>query len=446
MKKSTLVVLLLAAALGGYVYYSEFRHPQVKLDQDAPVPLYGFTGDEVTSVQVKSATAAAPVALERHSEGWVLTSPVEARADRGVADSLADAIARAASVRRMPADPARMKEFGLQPPAVTIEFKLKNGQTKLLDLGAKDFSGMNVYAHPGGAKEVLLMPDSLLTDATRSVNELRDRAVLQLGAWSLAELDFHTAKARFRLEKKGDNWELTEPRQTAADGDEAASLSNALSSARFSDVVEEQANDGAALGRYGLVSPELAIHVRNEQGAEASLLIGKKDDNKYFAHDAARSMVFRVEDSLVKKFVDATLTSLRDKHILRGKADDFSQLTIRNEKLTLTAARSPDGKWLIQEPADRKGKALSAWRVFEPLISSRATEVIDQPSAGILARLAKPVVEIKLTDPKGVATTVVVSAKDGNSIYARSSRSPVVFKVDASTLDQLNFTAAEAAP
>jgi uncharacterized protein DUF4340 len=446
MKKSTLVVLLLAAALGGYVYYSEFRHPQVKLAEDAPLALYGFTSEEITSIRVTSAGAAAPVALEHHEDGWVLTSPVETRADRGVAGSLADALARAASVRRMPADPARMKEFGLEPPAVSIEIKLKNGQTKLLDLGAKDFSGMNVYAHPGGAKEVLLLPDSLLSDATRSVNELRDRAVLQLGAWSLTELDFHTAKTRFRLEKKGDNWELTEPRQTAADSDEAASLSNTLSSARFSDVVEEQAKDGAAMGRYGLVSPEVAIHVRNEQGAEASLLVGKKDDNKYFARDAARSIVFRVEDSLVKKFLDATLAGLRDKHILHAKADDFSQLTIRNEKLTLTAARSPDGKWLIQEPADRKGKAMSAWRVFEPLINSRATEVIDQPSAAILARLAKPAVEVKLTDPKGLPTTVVVSAKDGNAIYVRCSRSPTVFKLDASTLDQLNFTPAEAAP
>jgi hypothetical protein len=446
MKKSTLVVLLLAAALGGYVYYSEFRHPKVKLDEDAPQPLYTLSSDEITSLRLTNAGAAVPVALERHADGWVLTSPVETRADRGAADTLADALARAASVRRMPADPARMKEFGLEPPAASIEFKLKNGQTKLLDLGAKDFSGMNVYAHPGGAKEVLLVPDALLTDATRSVNDLRDRAVLQLGSWSLTELDFHTPKATFRLEKKGDLWNLTEPRPSPADGDEAASLSNSLSSARFSDVADEQVKDASAMSRYGLASPEVTIHVRNEQGAEASLLVGKKDDNKYFARDAARSMVFRVEDSLVKKFLDASFASLRDKHILRAKADDFSQITIHNEKLTLTAARSPDGKWLVQDPADRKGKEMGVWRAFEPLTTSRATEVIDQPAAGVLAKLAKPAVEIKLTDPKGAVTTVVISAKDGNAVYARSSLSPTVFKLDALTLDQLNFTAAEAAP
>ena len=446
MKKSTLVVLLLAAALGGYVYYSEFRHPQVKLAEDAPQPLYAFTGDAITSIWVTSAGGGAPVALERHADGWVLTSPMETRADRSAADALADSLARAASVRRMPADPARMKEFGLEPPAVSIEIKLKNGQTKLLDLGAKDFSGMNVYARPGGAKEVLLLPDSLLTDATRPVNDLRDRAVLPLGSWSLSELDFRTAKNKFRLEKKGDFWDLTEPRQSPADADEATSLSNSLSSARFSDVAEEQINDAAALGRYGLASPLMTIHVRNEQGAEATLLIGKKDDSKYFARDAGRSMVFRVEGSLVKKFLDVSFASLRDKHILRAKADDFAQITVHNAKLTLTATRSPDGKWLVQEPADRKGKEMGAWRVFDPLTSSRATEVIDQPGGGILAKLAKPAVEIKLTDPKGAVTAVVFSAKDGNAVYARSSRSPTVFKLDALTLNQLNFTAAEAAP
>src|SRR5208282_243422 len=422
------------------------RHPKVPIVEDAPVPLYAFSSEEITSIRVTSPGANAPVTLERRADGWVLTSPVETRADRSAAEALASALARAASSRRMPADPARMKEFGLDPAAVSVEFKLKNGQTKGLDLGAKDFSEMSVYAQPRGSKEVVLLPASLLTDATRPVNDLRDRAVLELASWSLTELDFRTAKSKFRLEKKGDYWNLTEPRELPADAEAAAGFSSILSSARFSDVAEEQLKDALASARYGLAAPQVAVHVRNEQGAEASLLIGKKDDTKYFARDAARSMVFHVEDSVAKKFLDASLDSLRDKHVLRAKADDFSQITVRSEKGTMSATRSPDGKWLVQEPADRKGKEMSVWRVFEPLTATSAAEVLDQPGAALLAKLAKPAVEIKLADTKGAATTVVVIAKDGDAIYARCSRSPAVFKLNASALSQLVFTAAEGAP
>ena len=445
MKKSTLVVLLLAAALGGYIYYSEFRNVKEKPPEDAPKPLYTFTSDDIASIRVTRPGESAPLALERRASGWVLTSPVETGADRTAADTVAGALARAASSRRLPVDPARMKEFGLDPPAANVEFKLKSGQSERLELGAKDFSEMNVYARQGGAKEVLLVPDTVFTEVTRQVNDLRDRAVLHLDSWSLTELDFHTAKAKFQLEKKGDAWEITEPRNARADADEATSLGSALSSARFSDVAEEQASPATG-ARYGLSSPTLALHARNDQGAEASLLVGKNDGNKYFARDAARSMVFRVEDSLVKKFLDATLETLRDKHLFAVKAEDFSQLTIRNPKQTMSATLSKDGKWLVDEPADRKGKEFMAWHVFEPLTNSRATEVVDQPGRAVLAKLDKPAVEIKLTDKKGGVTSVVVSDKEGTAVYARSTKSPLVFKFDAYLLTQLSFGAADAAP
>jgi len=453
MKKSTLVVLLLAAALGGYVYYAEIRNPKEKPAEDAPKPLYTFSSDDITSIRVTRPGDSAAVALERRPEGWVLTSPIETQADRSAADSVAGALARAASTRRLPlaltkegAEPARLKEFGLDSPAATVEFRLKSGPAERLELGAKDFSELNVYARQNTAKEVVLVPDTVFTEVTRPVNDLRDRSALHLDNWSLVELDFRTPKAKFRLEKKADSWEITEPRSVPADSDQASSLGTSLSSARFSDVVEEGASGAAAAARYGLASPELSIHMRNERGAEASLLVGKKDGNKYFARDASRSMVFRVEDSLVKKFLDAKLDTLRDRHLLAAKADDFSQLTIRSEKQTMSATVSKDGKWLVDEPADRKGKDFAAWRVFEPLSNSRATEVMEQPGAAILAKLAKPAVEIRLTDKKGSVTTVVVSAKEDTFVYARSSTSPVVFKFDAYLLTQLNFSAADAAP
>jgi hypothetical protein len=440
MRKSTLFVVLLAGILGGYVYYAEIRHPKEKPAENASQPIYKFSTDDITSLRITRQGESAPVELTRGGQGWVLKSPVEAPADRTTVESLTSALGRAASTRTLPADPARLKEFGLDPPAASVEINLKNGPAQRLEVGAKDFSGSSVYARQGGAKDVLLLSDSVLTELTRPVNELRNRSLLLLESWNLTEIDFHTPKANFRLEKKGANWDVLEPRPSPADEAEATSLSTSLSGARFSDVVEEQGHD---LARYGLAAPQISIHLRNEQGVEGTVLIGKKEDGKYYARDAARSLVFRVGESDLKKFLDASFESLRDKHVLRAQADDFTQLSIRNEKGTIQAARSADGKWIVSEPADRKGKELYSWRVFEPITGSRATEVLDKPSAAILAKLAKPAVEIHLTGKNSETVTVVFSAADGNSVYARSSRSPAVYRFDAYTLTQLNFPAAE---
>jgi Domain of unknown function (DUF4340) len=445
MKKSTLVILLLAAALGGYVYYTEIRNPKEKPAEDAPKPLYTFASDDVTSIHITRPGETAPVNLERKPDGWTLTSPVAAKADRTAADSVADTLAHAASERRLPADPARMKEFGLDTPAASVEIHLKNGQTQKLDLGAKDFSGMNVYARQAGAKEVVLVPNAVLTEVTRPLIDLRDRALLQLPSWSLNELDFHTPKAKFRLEKKDDFWNMTEPRPAPADGEREESLSSGLSGARFTDVVEEDAHDPTAAAKYGLTAPQAVIHVRSEQGAEGTLVIGKADGNKYFARDASRPMVFRIDDNLAKPFLDATFAILRDKFVLRAKADEFSQVSLHNEKQTIVAVVT-NGKWLVQGPSGRAGKEFQITRIFDPLTQTRSREVIEHPTAAVLAKLAKPMVEIKLTGKTGGIVTVAISAKDGVSVYARSSRFPEVFRFDAYFVDQLNFSALEAAP
>jgi hypothetical protein len=448
MKKSTLFILLLAAALGGYVYYAEFRHPKPKPAESGSQPLWSFNADDVAAIRiVPGGTGAGPaIALERHEGTWILTEPVQARGDTSADDALAGALARASSSRQLAPEPTRLKEYGLDPPELSVEIRLKNNQRQRLDLGTKDFTGLNVYARQGGSGSVLLLPDAVLNEASRPLNDLRDRAVLQFSSWSLAAMDFRTPKARFRLEKQGDYWNLLEPRESPAEDSEVTSLSSDLSAAKFMDVADENPPEAVVAGRYGLAMPVMTIRARNEKGEEATLLIGKKDGANYFARDAARSMVFRIEGSLVKKFQDASFESLRDKHLLRIRQEDITQFTIRNQKQTMAAAAGKDGKWYAQEPADRKGKEMTLSYLIVPIAGARATEVIDAPSSGIQAKLAKPVVEIKFTEKNGATTTVVFSAADGNSVYARTSRAPAVYKLDAYTLTQLNFSAAEAAP
>jgi hypothetical protein len=219
-----------------------------------------------------------------------------------------------------------------------------------------------------------------------------------------------------------------------------------LSSARLVDVSDENAADRAKSAKFGLTDPAITIHVRGDNGSEGTLLIGKKDGERYFARDASRPAVFRIEGSLVKRFEDSSFDSLRDKHIVHLRADDFTAFTVRNEKGTITAKPTGSNKWTVEEPADRKGKEIGAWRVFDPLNAARATQVIDQPSPAVLAKFAKPAVEVKLTDKKGATLTVTLSAADGNTVYGRSSLAPTVYKLDVYTLNQLNFAPGDASP
>src|SRR5262249_21251401 len=99
--------------------------------------------------------------------------------------------------------------------------------------------------------------------------------------------------------------------------------------------------------------------------------------------------------------------------------------------------------WLITEPADKKDKEASTFKIFSSL-ESQATEVLDKPTAAISAKLAKPAVEVRLTDKSGKTTTVKISAADGEDVYVKVEGQPEVYKASKTLLDGLSFKADEA--
>ncbi len=77
-----------------------------------------------------------------------------------------------------PGTPDRLKVFGLDTPALALDFQMQNGAKHSLRLGKKDFTGVSVYAIVDNAKDVALLPESLLISADKPLQDLRDHSVL----------------------------------------------------------------------------------------------------------------------------------------------------------------------------------------------------------------------------------------------------------------------------
>jgi hypothetical protein len=81
--------------------------------------------------------------------------------------------------------------------------------------------------------------------------------------------------------------------------------------------------------------------------------------------------------------------------------------------------------------------------VLDPLTSLRADEVIDHPSANLVAQLAGPAVRAILTDTAGRQLTVRISKPSGDFVYAQTSDSPLLYRLKKQVLDDLNFKPAD---
>jgi hypothetical protein len=436
MKRSTLILLLAAAALGAFVYFYEIKSGKPRDENtDASKPAFTFKREDVSAITLTRGSQT--ITLENQDSKWIIKQPVNAAADQSAVDGLVNSLTDARVERNLTASADEIKSYGLNEPAVMLEIKLKNGQSHRVRLGNKDFSGLSVYGQLDEGKDVAILPVALLTGSDKSLDDLRDRAVFGISQYDISSLTLNNENGRIALAKQDGNWSLKSPVEAPADEGEVSSLLSDLSSAKAAEFVSETADD---LAKYGLDKPEITLTAQLQGGGERVLAIGSKTEEQYFAKSSDRPNIFKVESSLYDK-LNTKAVSLRDKQIIKLDKDALARVQIKNPNLTLVAEKDKDNKWIIKEPSDKKDQEAQSFKLFDPLENNKATEVLDKAPASV--NLSKPAVEVRLTSKDGKTTTLRISAADGDHAYVSVEGRAGVYKVSKQMVESLSFKAAD---
>jgi hypothetical protein len=440
MKRSTLILLLIAAVAGVVVYYLEVKPGKPRDEEpDKTKPAFNFKREDLAAITITRGSETTN--LEFRDNKWLITQPVNALADESVLNSLVGDLVSARIDQEFNPSGGDLKSYGLTEPAVKLELKLKNGQVHRVQLGSKDPLGSSVYAQIDGSQNVAILPSGVLTNSDKSLNDLRERSVVGATQYELSSVKLTNESGTYELAKKDADWTIKSPVEGPADEREVSSLLSDITSAKAAEIVSETSED---LSKYGLDKPRVALTTQLTTGGERTISLGSKVDDKYYAKASDRPQIFKVESSFYDK-LNTGLATLRSKNFIKLNRDDLTRVQIKNPNLTLVAEKSSDGKWLVKEPADKKDKEAYTFKLFDPL-ETTATEVIDKPAAAVTNKLANPPVEARLTGKDGKTTVIKVSAADGDYAYVRVEGRPEVYKVPKSMLETLSFKIDEAVP
>lgn len=435
MKRNTLILLLLAAAIGAGIYFLEIKPGKPRDEKpEESKPAFAFKREDIDSISLTR--EGETVTIEDKDGKWAITQPLAAQANQSTVDSLVSSITSAKIERSLTPSADEMKSFGLEEPAVTIEIKLKGGERQTLKLGAKDFSGLSAYAQFGDSKDVALVPAAVLTSADKSLGDLRDKAILGVSQFDIKSLLITNEHGLMTLAKDAGEWVLKKPFEAGTATTEINAFLNEITSAQADDFVSEKSDD---LAKYGLDSPKITLTAQLNDGSEKTLSVGVKDENHY-AKVSTRPEIIKISSSFYEK-LNIKASELRNKDIFKLDRDNLSKIEIKNPNLTLVAEKTGD-KWTIKEPADKKDKDAPPARIINPF-DTKAEEILDSPSADVKSKLAKPAVEAKLTYKDGKTIEVKVSSGDAESAYVSIKGRSEVFKVKKKMLDDLSFKPAD---
>ncbi|MBW4594188.1 MAG: DUF4340 domain-containing protein [Brasilonema angustatum HA4187-MV1] len=179
LQRTTLILVLLALGLGGFVYFHEIKNAPEPKEVKQQQKIFSFKEDDVQSLTVK--TQNQTLNLERTDKSeepkWMMKSPETARASSAIVGYLMNLLVEGKSDRIVSASPNQLAEFGLDQPQTTIDVKLKNQKTHQLILGKPDFNRRFLYAQadpstkPGGNTDVLLVSTDFENAVNRELSE-----------------------------------------------------------------------------------------------------------------------------------------------------------------------------------------------------------------------------------------------------------------------------------
>ena len=180
LPRTTLILILLALGLGGFVYLYEFRGATVREEiNEQKQQIFSFAEDDVQSLTVK--TKKLTLNLERSSESsnpkWLIKSPISAPANDAIVSYLMDLLVKGKSDRTLSTPVKELGEFALDQPQATINIILKNRQSHQLILGKSNFNRRFLYAQadsaakPDGNINVLLVSTDFANAVNRELSE-----------------------------------------------------------------------------------------------------------------------------------------------------------------------------------------------------------------------------------------------------------------------------------
>ena len=321
---STLIAAIVLAGLWGIFTYIDRRLSRQTAKTETPKEqkIFGQDSKHITSITFRPRDGEAVTC--RHDAGtWAIVEPRKLSADQGTLSTVLNNLTTATVDEVVDPHPSDLKQFGLNPPAYSLEVTTDSSPPNFsLLLGDDTPTSGGLYAQVADNPRVITLASYLKSNFEKTIFDLRDRRALTLEADQLQKIDVDSKGKKWMLEKNPEGiWDLALPPPVRADRFAVDGLISQLRGLTMQSIAAE---DKKSQGAYGLGSPELRLQLTGPGGTQ-TLLLGKKDKegDRYFATNSALQAVFTLNSTFLTEFQ-------KDPADLRSK-DLFSYLELRRE-------------------------------------------------------------------------------------------------------------------
>ena len=460
--KTTLVLLVIAAAVFAYMFFYERKMPSTEEAKRQAQNVVNFSRDKIDRIVIQNGDD--KIDLRRQDNKWRLETPINDQADSSLIENLLldlESWQKDATIpaKELEADKSKLNEYGLSKPKLRLKLLGRDAPPEIL-FGKDAALEGKIYVRLENSKETFLAAQSVKKEIEKKPEEFRDRKLTGLITAQVTRVVLKTPAGEMELQKKGDHWEITKPLRARGDDQKIGDLISQVTTARIQQFV---ADDRGDLHPYGLAEPRGSITLfaqdnksagrtdssRGEQGQMLQIgAVPEKEKDQVYVRFSPRAFVYTLPKK-IEEILNTKPNDVRDKHLVRIDTNILDRITIDAPGKSKTVLARKGENWTIASRNDVPANSSEVRRLIDTLQNEQVTKFVEEVASNLPKYgLDKPQLQLTFSSFASENTaetkagerpfaTVAFGKVDGDNVYARLGDEPFIVAVRRGLLDQI---------
>jgi hypothetical protein len=460
--KTTLVLLVITAAVFAYMYFVERKAPNAQEAMRQAGNVVNFDREKIDGIVIQNGDE--KIDMRQHDAKWRLETPIKDLADNSAIENLLldlqswqkDATI---SAKEIEADKNKLNEFGLNKSKLRLKLIGPGAPPEIL-FGKDAALEGKMYVRFENSKETFLASQSVKKDIEKKPEDFRDKKLTDLIMAQVVRVVFKTPAGEMELQKKGDHWEIMRPLRARGDDQKIGDLIAQVTTARIQQFVTDDRGD---LHPYGLAEPRGSITLfaqhdksgrrgdtdssRGEQGQMLQIgSVPEKNKDQVYVRFSPRAFVYTLPKK-VEELLNTKPDDLRDRHLVRIDTKILDRLTIDapGKGKTVLARKGED--WTVANKNNMPANSSEVRRLIDTLQNEQVTRFVENVASNLPKYgLDKPQLQFTFSSFASENTaetkageqpfaTLAFGKVEGNDVYARVADEPFVVAVRKTLLE-----------
>lgn len=436
----TLVLLLLLAALGGYVYWVELPTQQrEQIQETESKTLLRFPERSLTGLTIS--TAQGPVEIKSDGSGkWTITAPLLSDADPREVQALIRALVTGKVTRVVDETASALAPFGLDKPVTTITVTA-GAEQETFSIGDSGPLSNTLYVLRGSDRKVLLTDLAPKDFVNKSLMTFRRKELLRFVQNDVerVRLTYPTTEIvlyNMAKDKPKPSWKIRYPIEAEADQTEVRALMFRLEDLKALGIIDPGPERDAIAKT--LTTPKVKITLHTAEGDQTvKLYQSDPQSGEAIAETRPDAPLYRVNPTAIKDLTKELFT-LQDKRLLGVDYTDIALLSVKTHDKDYVLINQ-NGEWLLEDQPTEKVSQQVADLFVSRVANLPAEERVLKQAAQLAAYgLTAPAAEFVATAKNGkVVGKLTIGNQVGNLAYATGARLQGIFQVRPDILTQI---------